>query len=240
MPTTRGVPLSLHEDLIERQYARDPETKAVVEDPALRALAGAVKTARLAVEQVAELHRAVGADKTITPEAAALTVRSAAVKLGEKAAKVLDDARAAALAEMQRVEAETAAPPPGDPAIESEVRSMLARATHEQRSKIVADAIKAGDDTTCGAVLRAGVPAWLSGLGQAELDMRREQWRRARHPGVSDRLDRMRKAIEATDRGGRLLVTFVQDAANSPAAQLAEAAAARAAHAIEAAKVAAE
>jgi hypothetical protein len=103
----------------------------------------------------------------------------------------------------------------------------------KQRDGVMASAIKDNDGATLGVVLRA--PAWLSGHSAVELEMRVDDWRRRHAATQANRLGRLRKAIDALDRGANALVGYVRHVADSPGAKIAEAAAARTAAAIAAA-----
>jgi hypothetical protein len=68
---------------------------------------------------------------------------------------------------------------------------------------------------TIGAVLRSGVPVMLTGMGGAEREARRREWQRSRYPVELDRVERLGKAIEATQRAGRAVKDFAGHVADS-------------------------
>lgn len=219
------VPTSLHALEVERHHARDPASGALVADDEMAGLATAMGAARQQAEQVAALAAALAGDRTRTPEAAALEVRRAALLAGQRGAAALDRARQRAADALGRLDLETAAPPPPrDPIalqLEGEVRAKLDRLPEAQRRAAIEAGLASGDDVIVGAVLRG--PALLSGLGALEHDHVRQRFRHARHPAKAARMERLAKAIEAADLGGRLLLSFVEAAASGPAARRAEA-----------------
>ncbi len=221
------IPLSLDERTVERYIARDPNTKALVQDAEMQAMAGALRTARDHAERIANLATTLGNDPTRTKEAAALTLKQNAIAIAEKATLAIDTARARALAAIERIETETKAPPPPRDAhavmLDTEIRQSLARMSDDDRAKAVARAFDENDDTVIGAVLRG--PAMLSGMPQSIHGMTRHRWRAAKFPNEVDRVERLRKAVEAVDRGGNSLIKYVDDIANSPAVKMTEAAA---------------
>ncbi len=218
------VPPSLHEAMVERHIALDPITRAQLPDTDISGLAAAMAASRRSAEQIAELARMLLADQSRTPEAAALELRKNALAVGEKAARVLDTARARVGAVIKLLDAETFSPPPPRDAValalESEVRGTLARMTPEKRRKAIALALNGGDETICGAVLRA--PAMLTGMDDNELAHTRLRWRLSRHPEKAGRMERLQKAAEDADRGGNLLMSFIEKVSNSPAARIAQ------------------
>lgn len=234
-----SAPMSLHEAAVEHFRARD-QTGAIVPDPELSALENAMATGRQLAEQVAALHAALEADETRSPQSRAVELRSAALRLGDRAAQTLDGARSKASAVAERIAAETAAPPPPrDPAalgLQGEIRATLARAGKDQRAAILKAALDAGDDLTLRAVLTA--PAYLAGLEPPEHENLRHRYRQSRHPEAATHLDRLSKALEATERGGRALVEFVGRLADTPEARAAELKAQAAGEALEAARAA--
>ena len=175
-------------------------------------------------EKIAALAEAIGNDKTITPEAGALKLRQAALKLSEKSAAKLDEARARAARDVETLTRSTAAPPPPADALamqlEAELRQRICGMRDEERSKLIGAALKSGDQTVLAAVLR-GHHA-LVGMSEAQHAVYREQWRQAQFPQETDRIARLKKAIDATDRAGQCLVGMVESAVKSPVAIAAE------------------
>lgn len=215
------VPPSLHEAFVDRHQARDPITRELLPDEELRTLSRAMASARLQAEQLSELATAMRADRTRTPEAAAVELRKAALTIGEKAARSLDGARERALRTLRQIEAETMVPPPPRDAvalqIEAEVRAKLDRLPEDKRRSVISTALTGGDDGIIGAVLRG--PAMLSGLDQMEHEVLRLRWQQARHPEKAAKMERIGKALEDVERGGNLMMRFVEGLSTSQAAQ---------------------
>jgi hypothetical protein len=218
---TLETPLSLHEGAVSKLRIRGGSGE-LIPDAELEAVAAALQGARAECERTAALHTAVMADNTVTPGAAALRVRECALKGGERASEKLDTARARISREIERLRRETWAPPtPRDQAgMEGEVRAALCRMPEKDRAAALAKAITVGDDVIVGAAFRG--PAMLSGLTDAELEMRRTVWRQKTHPQAFDREQRLGRALTMIDTGGKALVSFVEAAASSPAAEAAD------------------
>ena len=90
-----------------------------------------------------------------------------------------------------------------------------------ERRTALSAALDGGEDSILGAVLRG--PAMLIGMDQTEHDHLRLRWRQARHPEKAAKIERLSKALEATDTGGSLLMSFVERVAGTHDAQRAEA-----------------
>ncbi len=229
------TPLSLTPEAVTMFHKRDRlNGGAIVPDAAISAMEGSMKAAAEEMQRVVAV--AATRDPTVTVEAHALRVRDAALKAAERAAQRLDAAREAALADVARIQAETSAPPaPRDSVamqIEIEIRSKLAGMDDKQRGEILAKAIRDGDDAIIGAALRG--PSFLTGMGDADREMRRAAWRNARHPEAVDRELRLQKAVAAVDRGGKSMLAMVRQITETPAVQLAEAGKKRAEQALAA------
>ena len=69
-------------------------------------------------------------------------------------------------------------------------------------------------------------PTILTGLGKAEREALRDRWRRKHYPAEIERVTRLKAAISDLDRGGALLLAFVEgltDGAEIARAEQAEA-----------------
>lgn len=232
------TPLAVDEDLLSKFEIRDPVSGEVIDDAALDALSRGMKTARGAAEQVAAVVDALSADLTQTEAGRSMKAREIALKAGERGAQALDKAREAAAAEIVDIENSMVPEAPSDEIalqIEAQIRDRLATMDHDARAKLIAQAIRSGDDATIAAIARG--PAWLAGLGDAEAAMRLDQWRRKKFPQEVERLARLKRAIGVTEIAGKSLVAFIRHIADGPTASVA-AAADRAAAVVAAAEAA--
>ena len=109
------VPLALHEAAIERLHARDPRTREPVPDDALAAAAAALRTARLAAEQIAATADALRRDPTRTGPAVVVELRRIAPQLSDRAGAALDGAAATLARAATDLEASMAPRPPARP-----------------------------------------------------------------------------------------------------------------------------
>ncbi|TKB12806.1 MAG: hypothetical protein E5V75_24015 [Mesorhizobium sp.] len=218
------MPLALAPEAVTMFQLRDRlNGGAIVPDAAITGLETAMRGAEELMQRVVVL--AGTKDPAATVDGHALKVRDVAVAAAEQAARKLDAAREAAQNEINRLQAETAAPPPPrDPhavQLEAEIRARLASMKDKERGETIAKAIKDGDDLVVGSFLRG--PAMLTGVGEHEREMRRHAWRSARFPDKVDREQRLQKAIAAVDRGGRAMIAMVQEIADRPEVKLATA-----------------
>jgi hypothetical protein len=157
--------------------------------------------------------------------------RDAAFKIFEGAAKRIDSNRAAVESVIIKLEADTLPKAPKD-AVEmlgaGEVRRALLAAPQSERARMIRGAINDGDDSFVAAAVLANVA--LTGLGRAERDALREEWRRVRHGETVNRIARLRAALDQIDRlagmfSGYANALFVDDNAALKAAEASEVAA---------------
>ncbi|HBR26211.1 MAG TPA: hypothetical protein DD732_04110 [Rhizobiales bacterium] len=103
---------------------------------------------------------------------------------------------------------------------EAELRAALGKLDHGARAKHIGQAIRAGDDSLVGAILRGH--AVVTGIESAELEGYRVQWQRARFPAELDRVLRFKGALSALDRAARLFNKFVDGVVDQEAVCKAE------------------
>lgn len=236
------VPVDLNEAFVEKHAEIDRTTGAPVTDPVMNGLSNAVKQAREQAGMLANLEKAALADRTQTPEAHVVRIAAAASKAGERIGVQLDAARTRAKAEIAAIEKRTGAPPPPKDSvalsIESDITRALASMGDKERADAIAQAQADNNETILAAVLRR--PAMVSGLGAAQLESIRHHYRQRFHAADYDRLQRLTKALAATDRSGHLFHGVINSAKDTQIArQMANASrieieAARRAHAGEA------
>jgi len=217
------APASLHEAAVERYFATDPATRRPIPDPVLDGARAAMIAARSFAEQIASATDTILADESKPLPARLIASKNVATRLGELAAKRLDAAVKAAKSELERIARETAPPAPKnahEAQLHAEVRAVLRGLSEEQRGAAIQAAIGSGDDLTALAFLNG--PPLLSGANETERDIRREQWRRARHAEAVEREGRLKLALAATERGGNALVAWLEQLSESPEAKLAE------------------
>lgn len=211
-------------DLNEGMISHVAPVPAGQEDKEVTNLMGAIAHARESAQSLAALQRTAKADRTLSPESAALRVRAQALRNAERIAARLDAARAQATVALETFERTTAAPPPPRDAaalaLEGEIRANLKNMTERERKDILAQAFVAKDETIIGAVLRG--PAFLSGLSETELERRRHDYRKAFFPAESAAAERRRKALEAFDRAGGSFMRFAKQLTDDPLALRAE------------------
>lgn len=222
MSNRTRVPMDLHEGTISH-VAPIPEG---VEDLETAGLMTGIRLAREEAEKLLEAQRALKADATLSPESAALRVRTATLQSAERIAKRLDAPRAQATAAVESYERATHAPvAPRDPAqlnLEAEIRANLKSMSESERKAVLADAFREKNLAVIGAVLRG--PAFLCGLTTTEQEIRRREYRRTFHPKETADAERRRRALEAFDRAGTSFVRLAAELTDDPLAKRAEAA----------------
>jgi hypothetical protein len=229
----------LDPDFISRLRPRNIETGEPERDEILDHLEKAMATGQKSAQTVDAVAKALGADPTLPEAAKALKVRNIALAQGEKAAAGLDAAKQRAVEAIALIDAEMQPDLPDESSehLGPTILARLAAMPDEKRAQTVARAIASNDRLTLGVIFRA--PAWLSGHGDSELDLHLDRWRRKYCREHVERLDRIKQAVAAVERGGTSLVAYVQHVAHAPEATLAAAAVERTSAAIAAAKEAA-
>jgi hypothetical protein len=206
------APLALHEQVIERHHGRDRMTREIVPDADIQLLSGAFASARRASEALCEQARALRQDVTKTPEARAAQIRQASLRVAERVARSLDEARARIADTAERLASATSGPAlpksAHEVALHGEIRARLSAMKPEDRRAALNQALEAGDDMVVGAALAA--PGLVSGLAAEEVSMYRARFREARHPAEADRLRRLEAALADTDRAGQSFLSFTR------------------------------
>ncbi|MGH6824364.1 hypothetical protein [Methyloceanibacter sp.] len=162
------------------------------------------------------------ADQTLTQAQKALQIKRSALKVADSLSTKLDGARHQARVSISEIEGQIQPPRPRDAAeaqMHSELRQRLSMMSAEDRLKVTAE--KLIDNDTVAAL--AGAPAWVSGLSQAERDARIASWQRKNFPEQTERLSRLKSAVEGFDRAAGSFFGMVDAVAKDPAAILAEA-----------------
>ncbi|WP_256750311.1 hypothetical protein [Mesorhizobium sp. Mes31] len=219
---------------VERYRKKDPRAGTVEPDPELDGLAAALGAAQSAATEIEQLARTITADKTRTAQDNAVRVRTVATTIGQRGVARLDSALERTRAEVARLTASTWAPAQPRNAIEearaSELRAVLRQMDDKSRATAIGGRLAAGDEAFLSAVLNAD--SLLTGLSATELESVRHRWRRQKYPVEIDRITRLQKAAEASQRAGLAFVGIVTTHTESPTARLADAAAQRATEAV--------
>lgn len=215
------VPPDLHEGMISH-VAPVPAGQS---DTEVTNLMGAIAHARESAQSLAALQRTTKADRTLSPESAALRVRAQALRNAERIAARLDAARAQARAALDMYDSATSSPPAPRDAValglEAEIRASLKGMVKESdRKKAIADAFNAKDERILGAILRG--PAFLSGLSDIEHASYRHRYQHEFHREATIIANRRRKALEAFDRAGGSFMRFAKQLTDDPLALRAE------------------
>lgn len=214
------LPPGLDERTVEHFMGRDEATGAKAPDRELSALSDCIRAAREEAAALVALDAAMLADRTRTPESAAMTVADAAKKSAGRIAGRLDAVRQKALDAIERTEALTGAPPPPitplDIAREAETRAALKAMSDAERTDVIGNAFATRRMSVIAAVLHAD--AFLSGIGEARLAALRERYRKEHHEADYQRIKQLKASVEAFDRAGRLFVGLVRQAQEAPLA----------------------
>lgn len=225
---------SVDERLIERFDTPKPIASKLVPDghfPAYQpdavvlGMAAALKEAREKGNQLLDLKKRLLADTTLTPEDAALRLRTGATSVAEAVVAKLDASRDSAAAALDAYAKSTGIPPAPANALaasmEAELRAHLKTASEKDRNAIIEEAFATKDVSVLGAILRAH-PA-LSGIAPAKMTLLRERYRKTFHSVETAQAERRRQALEQINVSGRAYVKFIEKLIESPKAKLAEA-----------------
>ena len=218
------APIDIHEATVEHFQPRDTQGQ-VLPDAVIGTLAVAVKKTRENTEALVSLADALSRDKAVTPEANALRLRDSALRLAEASAKKLDEAKAHAEEEIAALEQRIGTPPPPRDqlavSMEVEIRSRLATMSDADRDKAIEGAFANKDQAVLSAVVRGA--AFLSGMSPARYSMARHRYGALFHPEEMARRDRLKNALDATERSGKSFINFVTLMATNQTVTLAEA-----------------
>jgi hypothetical protein len=232
--TSKVVPLSLHEDVLDRHYIADPETGTRIEDHALDALKSAAAFGRSTAEKLLSANKAILADKLNTELSNAKRARDTAERMLESITKRIDSAVTVANTERNALLAKLSGPPKDvvSAGHAIEIRSALLRLSPSDRAKAIAEALAEEDEALIASVLSAS--SLVSGVTKAEKALLKASWGQARYPGEINRAERLNDAIEDLLRGGRAAISLVASLSDGEKIAAAEKSAREAA---EAAKV---
>jgi hypothetical protein len=163
------LPISLHEAVIAKHFARDPRAREIIEDREIEAMHAAMVRAREAAEHALDAHGKIMGNVMRTQVANMREARKVAFQHFESAAREIDKARARTEAEIARIEAAISSP--GEPknaadAFQREaIRNVLAAMPPEKRTAAVSAAIEEDDQDVLQAVFTG--PTILTNFGKA-------------------------------------------------------------------------
>lgn len=208
------VPASIHEDVfsVPAEFAADGFV-LIGRD--------ALKSARIAAEKALEVARATLADETQTVYARHQLARDrtfaatkggiekaqkAIERLGEKV-EALDDFLKGPKAPMSAVQMIQVA----------EARRALSSMPPGQRRQAIMAGIASGDPITGWACTRT--PGYLLNTTDAEVSDFAQVWAARNHPDVVRQTQVLRQVLEATERGGKLLLSFTTSLSSTQIAE---------------------
>ncbi|MBN8982053.1 MAG: hypothetical protein J0I29_12375 [Rhizobiales bacterium] len=206
----KSIPLSMHEDIIERHFARDATTNLKVSDVEIEAIRDAALAGREAAAKMLDVRANIMANQMATPIANEKNARETIYKIWEVVAKKVDVAVERANKKRSAIMEKIAAPPqpkdlPGT-MVAAEIRATLASMSAVKRKEALSHAIASSEDAVLAAAINA--PQILTGLTQAEKEMLLVLWRKTRFPAEVDLADRLENAMADVLRGAEALMKF--------------------------------
>jgi hypothetical protein len=174
------IPLALHSATFMRHMPKAGT------DPTVSAAAHAAAESRGLAEQALTAWRTILADETLPIAGRMVRAKRTAGRLIEAIGKKLDIATDVVAAEITKLDHAMMPVIPSAVAADGEMRALLRSVTKEKRSEIFAQAAMAGADDAPYRAAFAGHPS-LSGMSSDELNARRVQFQRQRHPETSAR-----------------------------------------------------
>ena len=175
-------------------------------DPTISTLKGVHTETLLTLATVTHTHRDVMADVTQTSSANMYRsyqhAQKAKATLLERHERAIIKARETLAAIDDACNRVPDAPAPH---MVRMVYDSLQRMTSADRSATIRKALEVDDRATLGAVLLQG-PAYLWGISDAERDMHRDEYRRARYPDALARREAIERGMEITNASARTLV----------------------------------
>jgi hypothetical protein len=222
-PLPSLVATSLHEDALA-----NPSGDLVIES-----VRAALAQGRKAAEQAHAAALAIFGDETLSTGAQHCRSDAYATQIMRTALQRFDATAARVAGEIAALETKMKGPAPPSPIQASEIRSALRAMNAKDRQKALNFALQEEDDAVIGAALDGA--RMLSGLTAMETESLRARWAKERHPDSVARLDALRKAAVANERGGKLALDFSFKCADPQIVKRAKASAERAAAVIAAA-----
>jgi len=216
---------SIHEDVISRHHSRDPVSRETVYDPIVSRMSLAVGSARLAVEKATKVAEALFANQFITVAARHRAVQDKCHRLTQPVLSDIDNALASCRREIETLETKTSSPPrPTDASgyfLASEVRQRLAAMDEVSREAALSQVLSDDDDAALGAILSAS--PMLTGITKARQQVLRSAWQKQRFASELERISRLKKALEDTERAGTLTLTYTLGLSSAEIVRRAEA-----------------
>lgn len=96
--------------------------------------------------------------------------------------------------------------------VSAEVREYVRSLTAAKRNELIGDLIEKGDTKTLGALLGSGVPPFLSGLNETQVQLYTELHNRKRAPHLAQKLTVLKAASERLANAGSLMLTQMERA----------------------------
>jgi hypothetical protein len=205
------IPLTLHPAVFAARIPVDHHG-----DHAINQLQSAHATARRSLETTLASHSAIIADPTFTPVRNLQRSGEAAERRKADALAAIDEAVKRAHVSLEGI-ADTMAKAvegPSSSTVEA-VASRLAEKSPEERRKIISAALQADDKITLAGIFR--LPAWMSGLSDAERDLYRAQYQRAKFPDLIARKAAIEAAIELSMDAGTALCKTIHELVDAKA-----------------------
>lgn len=172
----------------------------------------AFDTARDAVQKVIDARKAVAQNSAWHPDKQLLEIADLALRMRAKSLKAFDSARNRMLQGLKALDESLNAPLREDANVSStintEVREHLKNLKSGERTKLLDQAMKDGDQVTLRACLSA--PGYLSGLSETERKLRVHAYHVMSQPEVAQRASAMRRAVELIETNGPLVMPQIE------------------------------
>ena len=196
----RGVSLSLHPAVITSIPGYE-EARGYVAHSAT-----ALDSAYQSIEAVVKARAKLSRDESRTPKAQVLMAAELAEQYMGKLQKTFElswDKLHSGIDHIDKQLSEPMEQQAGAGTISGEIRSHAKSLEHEERRKLISDALHRGDIKTTSAIL--GAPAYLSGLQAEEQKHYTRTYHEATNPELTRRLQVMTKAKEKLEQSKRII-----------------------------------
>jgi len=167
-----------------------------------------------AVQKVIDAREASKRNPAWTEAAQILMTEQLASKLTTATAQKVDAALRLLQARITDTESKLKQPLDAGVAtpVATEVRDYVRSLTAPKRNELIGELIEKGDTRTLGALLGSGVPPFLSGLNEAQVQLYTELFNRKRAPQLASKLAVLRAASEKLSNAGSLMLTQMERA----------------------------
>lgn len=173
------------------------------------------------IQDVISTRHTVQLDESRTPKAKALAVATKAEQYMQRLQKTHSGSWDRLESGIRHIEKQLSEPLEqfaGAGVVNGEIRSHAKSLKHEERTKLITDALQKGDAKTCGAIL--GAPAYLSGLSEEQHKHYTRMYHEATQPELVSRLNVITQVKQKLEQSRDIIINEMEKAIGLSGAEL--------------------